>query len=609
VSWVTVVFSMVASACLTLALIYGSIWWRQRHAWANLLFALAAIGTAGTAYTDLILLQAESPLQLAEAIRWSHVANWLLIVSLAGFVRLYLRAGRTWLLWALCALRTASLFLNFRTGENLNYRVILHVSRVSFLGESVATIGDGVVNPWMIVGQLSVWALVVFVVDASITVWKRGERRMAVIVGGSVAFFFTAAAGQAALIVWGNVHTVPTTSLFYLGIIAAMAYQFGGEALRATQLASDLHSSEQQMDLASAAAGIGMWTWGLSDNQGWVSAKTQSLLGINDSEPFTQKHYMDCVYPGDREAVELVVERSMAEDHVFEVEHRLQVDDGRTRWVSARGRLERNAAGKPVLMRGVLLDISERRRSEMELQRLQGQLAHTSRVSMMGQLATAIAHELHQPLGAILRNAEAAELFLEHDPPDLDELRAILADIRADDRRAREVIDRLRALLKRRSIEPLVLSVGDLLSNIGVLTRADAAARSISVEIECPSGLPSVMGDAVHLQQVLLNLVLNAMDAIEGAKGDKRSITVRAEYRGANEVEVIVSDTGPGLESTALSRVFEPFFTTKASGMGVGLSISRTIIEAHGGRIWATSDATEGATFRFTLPTEHRAVL
>jgi two-component system, LuxR family, sensor kinase FixL len=609
VSWVTVVFSMVASACLTLALIYGSIWWRQRHAWANLLFALAAIGTAGTAYTDLILLQAESPLQLAEAIRWSHVANWLLIVSLTGFVRLYLRAGRTWLLWALCALRTASLFLNFTTGENLNYRVILHVSRVSFLGESVATIGDGVVNPWMIVGQLSVWALVVFVVDASITVWKRGERRMAVIVGGSVAFFFTAAAGQAALIVWGNVHTVPTTSLFYLGIIAAMAYQFGGEALRATQLASDLHSSEQQMDLASAAAGIGMWTWGLSDNQGWVSAKTQSLLGINDSEPFTQKHYMDCVYPGDREAVELVVERSMAEDHVFEVEHRLQVDDGRTRWVSARGRLERNAAGKPVLMRGVLLDISERRRSEMELQRLQGQLAHTSRVSMMGQLATAIAHELHQPLGAILRNAEAAELFLEHDPPDLDELRAILADIRADDRRAREVIDRLRALLKRRSIEPLVLSVGDLLSNIGVLTRADAAARSISVEIECPSGLPSVMGDAVHLQQVLLNLVLNAMDAIEGAKGDKRSITVRAEYRGANEVEVIVSDTGPGLESTALSRVFEPFFTTKASGMGVGLSISRTIIEAHGGRIWAASDATEGATFRFTLPTEHRAVL
>jgi len=222
---------------------------------------------------------------------------------------------------------------------------------------------------------------------------------------------------------------------------------------------------------------------------------------------------------------------------------------------------------------------------------------------MMGQLASALAHELNQPLGAILRNAEAAELFLQHDPPELGELRPILADIRADDQRARDVIERLRALLKRRSIEPRALSVSDLLGNIAVLTRADAAARRVTLEIESGSGLPQVMGDWVHLQQVLLNLVLNAMDAVDGAPRNSRRIAVRARYPGEREVEVAVSDSGHGIVPEKLGLIFEPFFTTKANGMGIGLSISRTIIEAHGGRIWAENSAPEGATFRFTLPT------
>ena len=261
-------------------------------------------------------------------------------------------------------------------------------------------------------------------------------------------------------------------------------------------------------------------------------------------------------------------------------------------------------------MRGVLLDISSRRRSETELQRLQGQVAHTSRVTMMGQLATAIAHELHQPLGAILRNAEAAELFLDHNPPDLDELRAILADIRADDQRAREVIDRLRALLKRRTIEPLALAVADVLADIAALVRADATARNITVEMDSGLGLPPVMGDSVHLQQVLLNLVLNAMDAIDSAGSNERLITIRAQHRrDEQEVELMVSDSGPGIPSAELALIFDPFFTTKANGMGIGLSVSRTIIEAHAGRIWAENNSTKGATFRFTLPTEAKAPL
>jgi C4-dicarboxylate-specific signal transduction histidine kinase len=209
---------------------------------------------------------------------------------------------------------------------------------------------------------------------------------------------------------------------------------------------------------------------------------------------------------------------------------------------------------------------------------------------------------LSQPLGAILRNTEAAELFLQHEPPDLDELRAILTDIRQDDQRAGGVIERLRALLMRRTFAPRSLSVSDLLEDIAILTRTDSSSRKAHVRVEPTPGLPAVMGDPVQLQQVLLNLVLNAMDAVEDAPIERRKVTVNAQRNGTREVEVAVSDSGHGIAPEKLGRLFEPFFTTKPNGMGIGLSISQTIIQAHGGRIWAENNAGAGATFRFALP-------
>ena len=177
-SWVTVIFSMIASACLTMALIYGFVWWQKPGTYLNLLFALAALGTAASAGCDLWEMHADSPAQFALALRWEHVSVWVTTLALAGFVRLYLRAGRTWLLWTVCGLRTVSLFLNFLTGQNLNYREVTGLGHLSFLGETVS-IGQGMPNPWMLVGQLSSLALVFFVADASLAVWRRREHRKA----------------------------------------------------------------------------------------------------------------------------------------------------------------------------------------------------------------------------------------------------------------------------------------------------------------------------------------------------------------------------------------------------------------------------------------------
>ena len=235
------------------------------------------------------------------------------------------------------------------------------------------------------------------------------------------------------------------------------------------------------------------------------------------------------------------------------------------------------------------------------------QLAHAGRISAVGQLASALTHELNQPLGAIRRNVEAAELFLQRDPPDYAEVRAIMADIFKDNLRAGEVIDRMRGLIKRRSPESNPLAMDEIAKEALRFVRAAAVVHKVGCELEIPSDLPMVQGDRVHVQQVLLNLMLNAMDAMKDTPPHDRRLLVSARLAERGAVEVAVSDSGPGIPGDKLPRLFEPFFTTKPSGLGLGLATSRTIVEALGGRIWAENRPCGGACFRFTLPIFRRS--
>ena len=601
-SWGADIFPMTASASLTMALIYGSIWWRKRDEWANLLFALAALGTAALAWCDLVLMHAESPAQFGSAIRWAQVAFCVIILSLAGFVRLYLRAGRTWLLWTIFVLRAPSLLLNFFTGHNHNLREIISFRPSTFLGEAISIPASMVPNSSMVLGQLSSLALALFVLDAAHTVWRRGDRRLAVTVGGPIVFFVLGAAGQLALVYWGTLAPPATPSLFYLAIIVAMAFELGAGTLRAGQLASELSASEQRIALAAGAANLGFWSRDFKRDEIWVTEQWRSMFGFTKSEPLQIDDFLHRLHPDDREIMRPSLVKWAQGDGSFHIEYRVQMPDGGTRWMASEGYLELDGRGQPMRLQGVTLDITDRKQAELDAHAHRNEVAHLLRAASLGELSSALAHELSQPLTAILGNAQAAQLILARSDCDLEEIREILEDIASDDQRACEIIGRLRTLLKKGEFQPRLLAANELIHEALKLMNYDLMAHHIRVITELGVGLPSIRGDSVQLQQVLINLILNAVDAMSDRAQNARTLTLQSCRLEDNSVRFSVADTGKGIAPGNEEKIFEPYHTTKPRGLGLGLSLSRSIVFAHGGRLWGENRPAGGAVLHFAIP-------
>jgi PAS domain S-box-containing protein len=391
-----------------------------------------------------------------------------------------------------------------------------------------------------------------------------------------------------------------------LGLQSLLIARLIVQGARRKRAEVSLRESEERMGLAAEAANLGMWVWDIAHDEVWATEKCRSLFGFEPGERLDFQRFMDRLHPEDREAARQTVQRALQTRRAFDTEYRLLLADGSVRWIGARGHAAFDPQDRPGRLLGVSIDVTARKLAQIQAQQQRDQLAHLSRVTTLGELATTLAHELNQPLAAIHSNAEAAELFLQKQPPDLDELRAILSDIRQDGWRAGEVIHRMRSLLQRHPFKRERLDVKGLVEALDGLLQGVVIARQARLRIEAAPGLPPVWGDAVQLQQVLLNLVLNALEAMIDCPPGERRVVVRAGPEATGGVEVTVSDQGPGFCKEKLAKWFEPFFTTKKHGMGIGLSICQTIIGAHGGQFSAANNPERGATVRFTLPRSHR---
>jgi C4-dicarboxylate-specific signal transduction histidine kinase len=250
-----------------------------------------------------------------------------------------------------------------------------------------------------------------------------------------------------------------------------------------------------------------------------------------------------------------------------------------------------------------VLDLTERKRAADILRELQMELARANRLATMGQLAASIAHEVNQPIGSARNNAYAALRFLGGDPPDLVEVREALEDVVNATYRAGDIIDRIRDQVKKAPPRTGSVDLNDAIEEVIALVRNELSKNRVSVQLRLTEGLSPIHGDRVQLQQVMLNLILNAIEAMISVDGGLREMVISTESSPSEGLLVAVGDSGPGVAPEDRERIFESFYTTKASGVGIGLSICRSIIQAHGGRLWADAHQPNGAAFRFTLPT------
>jgi PAS domain S-box-containing protein len=352
------------------------------------------------------------------------------------------------------------------------------------------------------------------------------------------------------------------------------------------------------------------------------------MLGYTEVE-LQERAISDLSYEKDRAAtVARLAEAEEGQRRVYRLEKRYLRKDGTVMWADVSSVFVPASGSVSAFFSVVIVDITKRKRAEEELQEKeislresQNELAHVSRVTTMGELAASIAHEVNQPLAGIVTNANASLRWLAGDSPNLTEAREAIRRIVRDGVRAGDVISRMRALFKKAATAKESVAINEVIQEVLLLTRSELQKNRVSLRTQFANDLPIVIGDKIQLQQVILNLVLNGIEAMNGVAEGQRELCVSSQqvteilgHAGKETIEgsssdsestsvlIAVQDSGPGLNATELQRAFEPFYTTKPDGMGMGLAISRSIIEAHDGRLWATPDAPRGAVFQFTLP-------
>lgn len=386
----------------------------------------------------------------------------------------------------------------------------------------------------------------------------------------------------------------------YLLLAASAALMLAGSVQfnRRNRREAVLRDNEDRVTRAAQAANIGLWGWDRDSDRFWTTRTCLAVLGLAPQTELTLEGLLALVQPENQEAVRGAITGTLESGEAHECNFRQVRDGGAICWHRLRVCVNDSLDGH-LHLAGSLVDITERRLMETEMETQRRSLTHLSRVGILGELGGALAHELKQPLTAILSNAQALQRLLDHSAIDMTEVRAVIRDIIQDNSRANDVIQHLRSLLKPGESHGAILDLNDVVRDTLDLARNDLMVRRIAISTALHDKSLPILGDSVQLQQLLLNLVFNAAEAMADKPG---MMLITTDVMAGPAAHIALADTGPGIKPEVAEKLFEPFVSTKPRGLGLGLSISRAIAISHHGGIWAHNNPGRGATFHLSIP-------
>lgn len=736
-SWFALAWIVMGTACFTIGLVHLILWAGKPTGYHYLFFAIAALAGAAFAGVELQMMQASSVHDMAVLMRWGHVILCIEILALVGFVQTFFRCGRVWLAWTVVLSRAMVLIANSTSDVNVNYLEIVSLGTIPFMGGTATVVAEGVSHPWSRFAMLSTFIFLAYVIDTSVRAWRNGDgdqRRAALGIGGSLSLTVLLA-GTVGLLKHEGVLVWPymVTPAFLL-LVLAIGHELIQALVRSSMVADNLRMRDAQvrqletrMELATEAAGIGVWEWAGQGHSVWMSSRARTMLGFDPGGEISASNFLQKLDIPTAVGLRGTLLQPDARREAIKTELRVEDADGAVRWLQLQGAVNPGGIHAGGVSHGVIIDITPRKEDEQRFHRLaeaspyamlvvdrdgrivevnaraealfeydpgtlQGlqlevlvpvaqrakheslrkdfhsgplsrtrrdgidvsaltssgrtllvqvwltrmtlsgddrvvahiidntarmaaeheqamqreELAHLSRVSVMGELSGSLAHELNQPLAAIMANAQATQRLAANGKLTSSWLDEVLVDIVDETKRAGEIIRRMRAMLRRDQPEWSRVDLNEAATEVLQMVRSNISIRLVSVSTRFATALPPVLGDRVQLQQVLLNLLLNAIEAM-AAQPSPRLLEVHTETDGDARVRLSVTDHGPGIAEDKLGKVFEPFFSTKEQGLGLGLAVCRTIIEYHGGTIHAMNNEGAGATFCITLPVLNEA--
>ena len=596
-SWITVVWSMNAGACFVLAGVCFVVWCKERESWPHLLFSCSGVAAAVIALIELAMLHGTTVGQYAALIRWIHVPVWVLTLSFVAFVRLYLHAGRRWLAWSIYGLRTLVLILNFISTPNINFRAITSIRQFSWWGE-IVSVPVGVPNPWGLLSNVSLLLLLIFSVDATITVWRRGDRQRALVVGGSM-ILGAIVAWHVPLVIWGVIDVPFFLSFAYSVIVLAMGYELSKDMLQTAQLAHKLERSEQRLNLAADSANFGVWEWDLNKDEVSVTPSRRDLLGLPAAGEIKFEHFLSRVHADDRDRIRQAIKDAIEKRKVYDSEFRVVLPDGGVRWMTARGTVQANKRGKPMRMLGISLDVTGRQQAELqarqqrvELEQLRQQKtallekevverARLERevIESCGREQRRIAYDLHDGVGqqlvGIALSAKLLEQELRAERP--AQARKASAIVRLANETARLTRHTARSLEGADGVGDLKVALEALAANVRrnsrVAANVKADATSFPVSAPAAAQLYRIVQEALH-------------NAVEHGRAHKVQIDLTVDR---DNMVLTVRDDGKGFDGGAASN-------------GMGLRIMRYRAQCIGGSCEVQSNRAEGTIVTCRVP-------